>query len=95
MSLLKVARSARTGHAQIAAAAQVESARKLRWYDREDLKPLVEATLKDKQLLQETIAALRQATPLLLMDHILDRTYHQDSSPCKPVLSNSMGMHQT
>ena len=40
--------------------AQVDSARKLRWYDREDLKPLVEQNLRDKQLLQDTLAALRQ-----------------------------------
>ena len=39
---------------------QVESARKLRWYDREDLRPLVESNIRDKQLLQDTIAALRQ-----------------------------------
>lgn len=45
---------------------QVESARKLRWYDREDLRPLVEANLRDKQLLNETITALRQACHLIL-----------------------------
>ncbi|KAK9811082.1 hypothetical protein WJX73_001251 [Symbiochloris irregularis] len=38
----------------------IESARKLRWYDREDLRPLVESNLKDKQLLHETIVALQQ-----------------------------------
>lgn len=39
---------------------QIDSARKLRWYDREDLKPLVEQNLRDKQLLHDTVAALRQ-----------------------------------
>ena len=42
------------------AALQIDSARKLRWYDREDLKPLVESNLRDKQLLHDTVAALRQ-----------------------------------
>ncbi|KAK9815909.1 hypothetical protein WJX72_011792 [[Myrmecia] bisecta] len=39
----------------------VESARKLRWYDREDLNQLIETTLKEKQQLNDTIAALKQA----------------------------------
>jgi hypothetical protein len=52
-----------------AACAQVDSARKLRWYDREDLAPLVEVTTREKQALQDTLAALRQviiALPSLL-----------------------------
>lgn len=43
---------------------QVESAKKLRWYDREDLNDLVKSTYKDKQLLQMTISALRQVREL-------------------------------
>ena len=39
---------------------QVESAKKLRWYDRDDLSHIVESNLKDKKLLQSTISALRQ-----------------------------------
>ena len=39
---------------------QVDSARKLRWYDRDDLAPLVEASTREKQALQDTVAALRQ-----------------------------------
>ncbi len=39
---------------------QVESARKLRWYDREDLTGLVELNTREKKALQSTIAALRQ-----------------------------------
>ena len=39
---------------------QVESARKLRWYDHEDINRLVESSTKDKKALQTTIAALRQ-----------------------------------
>ena len=53
---------------------QVESARKLRWYDREDLRPLVEANLKDKQLLHETIAALRQVQVILITEHAHDES---------------------
>ena len=40
----------------------VDSAKKLRWYDREDLSNLIQANLKDKTLLHSTIAALRQAS---------------------------------
>lgn len=40
--------------------AQIDSAKKLRWYDREDLSQLVEVTTKEKLQLQETITALRQ-----------------------------------
>ena len=41
---------------------QVESAKKLRWYDREDLSDLVRSSYKDKLLLQATISALRQVS---------------------------------
>lgn len=44
--------------------AQVDSARKLRWFDREDLAPLVEASTREKQALQDTVAALRQVPRL-------------------------------
>jgi hypothetical protein len=42
------------------ACAQVDSARKLRWFDQDDLSQLVEVTTREKQALQDTIAALRQ-----------------------------------
>jgi len=41
---------------------QLESARKLRWYDREDLSGLVEQNTREKKALQSTIATLRQVT---------------------------------
>ena len=41
-------------------ALQIESAKKLRWYDRADVSDLVRSNLKDKRLLQATISALRQ-----------------------------------
>lgn len=44
---------------------QVDSVKKLRWYDREDLSQLVEINTRDKLQLQETIAALRQVCPLM------------------------------
>lgn len=39
---------------------QVESAKKLRWYDRDDLSQLVKANVKEKRDLQFTIQALQQ-----------------------------------
>lgn len=39
---------------------QVDSLKKLRWYDRDDLSQLVEITTREKQQLHDTIAALRQ-----------------------------------
>ena len=46
---------------------QVDSARKLRWFDQDDLSQLVEVTTREKQALQGTIAALRQVSLLLLL----------------------------
>ena len=43
-----------------AAAPQVESARKLRWYDRDDLSQLVALHAQEKHALQATVSALRQ-----------------------------------
>ncbi|EIE18143.1 hypothetical protein COCSUDRAFT_49368 [Coccomyxa subellipsoidea C-169] len=39
----------------------VDSLKKLRWYDRDDLSTLVELSTREKQQLQDTITALRQA----------------------------------
>lgn len=39
---------------------QIDTAKKLRWYDREDLSQLISITTREKQQLQDTIAALRQ-----------------------------------
>jgi hypothetical protein len=39
---------------------QIDSAKKLRWYDKDDLSQLVELTTREKQQLQGTISALRQ-----------------------------------
>ena len=38
----------------------MDSVRKLRWYDREDLAPLVEANTRELQAMQDTVTALRQ-----------------------------------
>lgn len=46
---------------------QVDSLKKLRWYDRDDLSQLVDISTREKQQLQDTIAALRQARQLLLI----------------------------
>lgn len=46
---------------------QVDSLKKLRWYDRDDLSQLVDISTREKQQLQDTIAALRQASQLLLI----------------------------
>lgn len=39
---------------------QVDSLKKLRWYDRDDLSQLVDISTREKQQLHNTIAALRQ-----------------------------------
>ncbi len=39
---------------------QIDTAKKLRWYDREDLSQLISLTTREKVQLQDTIAALRQ-----------------------------------
>ena len=48
----------------LAAAQQVESARKLRWYDRDDLSQLVALHSQEKHALQATVSALRQVLSL-------------------------------
>ena len=39
---------------------QIDTAKKLRWYDREDLSQLISITTQEKQQLQDTVSALRQ-----------------------------------
>ena len=39
---------------------QIDTARKLRWYDREELSQLISISTREKQELQDTITALRQ-----------------------------------
>ena len=41
---------------------QIDSARKLRWFDQDNLSQLVEITTREKQALKDTIAALRQVS---------------------------------
>ena len=43
---------------------QIDTAKKLRWYDREDLSQLVSITTREKQQLQDTVSALRQVPRL-------------------------------
>ncbi|CAK0760107.1 hypothetical protein CVIRNUC_002744 [Coccomyxa viridis] len=38
----------------------IDTAKKLRWYDREDLSQLISITTREKQQLQDTVSALRQ-----------------------------------
>ncbi len=42
---------------------QLESARKLRWYDRDDLGPLVTLHTNEKLQLHAAVTALRQVLP--------------------------------
>lgn len=44
---------------------QIDTAKKLRWYDREDLSQLISITTREKQQLQDTVSALRQVLWLL------------------------------
>ena len=46
----------------------IDSARKLRWYDREDLSRLIESNLQERQQLAEVNTALREVS--------LKSTYH-------------------
>ena len=41
---------------------QIDTAKKLRWYDREDLSQLISITTREKQQLQDTVTALRQVS---------------------------------
>lgn len=59
---------------------QIDTARKLRWYDREDLSQLISITTKEKQQLQETISALRKVPQLISQAVICSARISADSS---------------
>jgi len=45
---------------------QIDTAKKLRWYDREDLSQLISITIREKQQLHDTITAPRQVAELII-----------------------------
>ena len=54
---------------------QIDTAKKLRWYDREDLSQLISITTREKQQLQDTLIALRQVPQSPLKLRSSRRTY--------------------
>lgn len=77
----------------------MDSLKKLRWYDREDLSQLVDISTREKQQLQDTIAALRQARQLLLIalstiiQHNICMSFSPlgsySVSPCPPAMAQN------
>lgn len=61
---------------------QIDTARKLRWYDREDLSQLISISTREKQQLQDTITALRQVTCGLLPSASLHVLHFIEQSMC-------------
>jgi hypothetical protein len=53
---------------------QLDSARKLRWFDREDISGLVEVNYREKKALQATIAALRQVRMKVKMYDLISKS---------------------
>lgn len=78
---------------------QVDSLKKLRWYDRDDLSQLVDISTREKQQLQDTIAALRQARqlPLIALSTIKQHNIcmsfstlgSYSVSPCPPAMAQN------